>query len=516
MQVSHPYAGTHTLAAPYTQAIANLFPDLKLLDEHWCQLRHDPGTTVLLRNLGVDTPSPVLSHYRWPHPPGKPPFEVQKETVCLLTENARAYVLSGMGVGKTVCALWAFDYLKSIGLADKMLVVCPISTMRITWMKEIFEFVPHLRGAVVYGSRAKRQDILARTDVDVYIINHDGVEVIAAELEARPDIDVLTLDELAVYRNPTERAKIMRRLAEPRTWVWGMTGSPAPHAPTDVWGQARIVTPGTVPKFFGRFRDQLMVKFGPYKYIPRHNAIEQAYAALQPSVRFQLEDVTELPPYISRRIDVDMGPKQKLVYEQIKAHCLSLIGSEEITAVNAGAALNKLMQISLGWVYASSGKVVQLDNQARIDTMLDIVNSTDGKVLLFTSFKHSLAGLEAALRKAQIDTMPAISGDTPEKKRSEILAAFQNTSQGKVLPAHPQCMSHGVTVTAADTVIWFGPITSLDIYDQANHRIRRIGQVRKQQFMHLQATATEKALYTALINHQNTQTLLLDMFRGDE
>jgi SNF2 family DNA or RNA helicase len=83
------------------------------------------------------------------------------------------------------------------------------------------------------------------------------------------------------------------------------------------------------------------------------------------------------------------------------------------------------------------------------------------------------------------------------------------------LNAHPQCLAHGLTLTAADTVVWFGPITSLEIYDQANARIRRVGQKQKQQFLHLQGTPTEKRLYSMLINKQNVQNQLLEMFRGD-
>ncbi len=499
------------LQVPALPDIMNLFPDFRQTGADVGVIKHDLGSTVMLRNLGYAAPSPVTMYYSFPHPPEKPPFDVQKETVELLTENKRAYVLSGMGVGKTVCPIWAFDYLRGLGLVHKMLVVAPLSTLKFTWLRELFDFTPHLKGVVLHGTRAKRLEAL-KTDADVYIVNHDGVQVIYDELLKRSDIDLLCLDELAVYRNATDRSKLMQKLAQTREWVWGMTGAPTPHAPTDVFQQAKIVTPSTVPAFFGRFREMLMYKVSQFKWVPRPNANEQAYAALQPSVRFALEDVTELPPYISRRIDVDMGPKQAVIYEEMRKHCFGMVNGQAITAANAGAALNKLLQISLGYVYDNTGKVVQLDNGPRINALLDILAAKQGKVIVFSAFKHVLDGLETTMRGAGYDVV-SVSGDTPAGKRAEIFHTFQNTSQIEIINAHPQCMAHGITLTAADTVIWFGPFLSLEVYDQANARIRRVGQRSKQQYIHLQATAAEKRIYSLLINSQNMQTELLDMFR---
>jgi SNF2 family DNA or RNA helicase len=500
---------------PLRPDVKSLFQDLRPVDATKAWLKHDPSTTLMLRNLGLEVPSPVLFHYDFPHPLGKPPFEVQKDTVRLLTENLRAYVLSTMGVGKTLCPLWAFDYLQGLGVARKMLVVAPLSTLKFVWQSEAFGFLPHLRTSVVYGTRKQRLDALAK-DADVYIINHDGVKTVLPELTKKfgPG-DALTIDELAVYRNASERSKIMQNFAQRFTWVWGLTGSPAPRQPTDVWGQARIVTPNTVPKFFGRFRDHLMVKINQFKWVPRHDATQKAFEVLKPAVRYTLEDVTELPPYISRRIEVDMGPKQAKVYEQIRQHCFAAVGNQAITAVNAGAALNKMLQISLGWVYSNTQGVIQLDNDARIQTILDIIEAADGKVLVFVPFKHALKGIWDAINAEGWDVAPAVSGDTPISARNQIFNAFQNTDQYKVLPAHPQCMAHGVTLTAADNTIWTAPITSLEIYDQANARTRRVSQKRKQQYHHLQSTKTEARMYSNLINSQDMQGSLLDLFRDN-
>lgn len=496
----------------HDEAIANLIPNLHtitLRGEKKLVVPHGPTETYLLRKLGHDVPAPINTHYDYC---GGKPFEVQRKTCALLTMNQRAYVLSGMGTGKTKAALWAWHYLHTNGFAKKLLVVAPLSTLKFTWAREVFNTLPGVNVAVLHGSKAKRLEILNDPSVDIFVINHDGIKVISEALAVNKQIDSLVLDELAIYRNGrSERTKQMREFARGMAWVWGMTGSPIPNEPTDAWGQATVVTPHTVPKFFGRFRDELMYKVTQYKYVPKPDAVERAFAALQPAVRFTLDDVTELPECVERTMDVELGPKQGKIYDALAEHAYAAVQSKEITAANAGAVMMKLLQISAGWVYSSDGAIVPLDNDERISALMDAINSTDNKVLVFVPFKHALAGISKALEKEGIDHT-VVSGDTAAGKRAEIFNLFQNTDKYRVLAAHPQCLAHGITLTSADVVVWFSPVTSLEIYEQANHRIRRVGQKNRQQIIHLQGTPVEKKIYTMLRRKQKVQNSLLDLF----
>jgi SNF2 family DNA or RNA helicase len=462
-----------------------------------------------LRKLGYDVPSPILSHYDWC---GGKPFEAQKKTCAMLTMNQRAYVLNGMGTGKTKAALWAWDYLRSNGFANKMLVVAPLSTLKFTWGREVFQTLPGINAVVLHGSKAKRLEALNDPTADIFIINHDGLKVIIDEIMEHKEIDCLVLDELAVYRNGgSQRTKMTRKLAQTMSWVWGMTGSPIPNEPTDAWAQCTIVTPNTVPKYFGRFRDELMQRITQFKWAPKADAVDRAFAAMQPAVRFTLDDVTELPECIERTHDVEMGPKQTKVYRALVDHCHAAIAAKDITAANAGAVMMKLLQVATGWVYSSDGTTVPLDNDKRIDALIDAINGTDRKVLVFAPFKHALAGISAALTSEGIDHA-TVSGDTPANERAHIFNLFQNTERYRVIVAHPQCLAHGITLTAADTVVWFAPVTSLEIYDQANHRIRRVGQKHKQLVLHLQSTPVERKIYALLQKKQRVQEKLLELF----
>lgn len=500
------------VAVPPRGDLQTLFPKAKVVTHEGNPLmviNHDIVTTQLLRNMGFDVPAPVLSHYDWC---GGTPFDVQKKTVAMLTSNQRAYVLNGMGTGKTKAALWAWHYLHTTGNAGKMLVVAPLSTLNFTWAREIFQTLHGVKVAVLYGTRKKRLELLADTSIDVYVINHDGLAVVAEAVSQRLDIDTCVLDELATYRNgTTERTKVTRKVTKRMKWLWGMTGSPTPNLPTDAWGQCSIVTPNTVPSFFNRFRDEVMTRITQFKYMPKRDALDKVFEVMQPAVRFTLDDVVELPELIERTIDVDMGPKQKKVYTQMKDHAIAMAGSDEITAMNAGAVLNKLLQISTGYVYTRDKKIVALDNDERMTALVDAVNATDRKVLVFVPFVHALTAIKERLDREGYDTR-TVSGATPKGERDKVFTLFQNTDKVKVIVAHPQCMSHGLTLTAADTIIWFAPMPNLEIFEQANARIRRVGQKHKQQVLMLQATPAERNVYTKLRAKQRVQNALLDMF----
>lgn len=500
------------VGVPWAENIRNLFPAAKEMQfggTAHILLPHQPTETFLLRRLGYDVPSPILTHYDWC---GGAPFASQKSTAALLTLEQRAYVLNGMGTGKTKSALWGFDYLRSNNVCGKMLVSAPLSTLSFTWAREVFNTLPHRKCVVLHGTKKQRLEKLADPDAEIFIINHDGHKVILEELLLRTDINVLCIDELAVFRNGSStRVKSMMKLTNRMQWVWGMTGSPIPTSPTDAWAQARLVTPTRVPKYFGRYREELMMKATAFKWVPKHDAVDKAYATLQPAVRFTLDDVTELPECIERTIDVEMGPKQAKIYDALAKQCYVAVQSQEITAANAGAVIMKLLQVSTGWVYDKDRNIVGLDNNERIEALIDAINATDRKVLVFAPFKHALAGISAALTLEGIEHA-TVDGDTPASERAQVFNIFQNTSKYRVILAHPQCLAHGITLTAADTVIWFAPVTSLEIYDQANHRIRRVGQNHKQLVLHLQSTPVERKIYRMLQTKQKVQDKLLKLF----
>lgn len=516
----HVSAAHKMLVVPQNTAVANMFPAAKVVDlkgKPYHLVPHKPAECFILRTMGYTVPAPILTHYDWP---GQfKPFDAQRQTAGLLTMNKRAYVLNSMGTGKTSAALWSWDYLYGNHLAKKLLVVCPLSTMKFTWAREVFNTLPHRKAVVCHhASKAKRIERLNDPTADIYIVNHDGAKLLHDEimkLIKAGTIGVIVIDELAVYRNgQSQRTKQMKYIAAAIDWAWGMTGSPMPRSPCDVWAQCQIITPSTVPKFFSHFRDKVMTKINQFKYFPKPNAVETAYSVMQPAVRFTMDDVTELPDVVHQTRDIPMGPKQAKIYKLLASACHAALGANEITAANAGAVMMKLLQVATGWVYDNKRQTVTLDGNNRLEALIETIDEAERKVLVFVPFIHALDGISQVLTAEGIDHA-VVSGQTNITERSKIFNLFQNTDTYKVLLAHPQCLAHGITLTRANVIVWYGPVTSLETYEQANARIRRIGQRHKQLVLHLQSTPVERKIYKLLENNQQVQDAFLAMFADE-
>jgi SNF2 family DNA or RNA helicase len=408
--------------------------------------------------------------------------------------------------------LWAYDYLKSLGQIRKVLVISPLSTLERTWADEVFRHFPHISVGVLYGSAARRRKILDQ-DHDIYLVNHDGIKVIEEDIKKRDDIDLIVVDEIAAFRNAsTSRWKSLRNICTNRPYIWGLTGTPTPNLPTDAWAQCRLICPQNVPPYFGKFRDAVMKQLGQFKWVVREGATEIVANAMQPSIRFSRDECVDLPPCLFQNRSVKMTPEQVKAYNDMATKLKMEFNSQEARAVNEAVKMQKLIQIACGVVYDSDGNDVMLPNNERINEVKDIVDEAGTKVIVFVPFKGVLRDVAEQLGKHF--TVATISGETSKAARDEIFDQFQNGKSLKVLVAQPAAMSHGLTLTAASTIIWFAPVTSNEIYQQANARITRPGQKHNQLIVNIDASEVERRIYSRLQKKQSMQGLLLETLRG--
>lgn len=508
-----PWRADLAALIPHARRLAHQGTDMLLIPN-----RHDEAK--LCRNLGVPVPSPILTRYHWAASDGRAPWDIQRTTAALLSESPRAYVLSTMGTGKTRAALFAADWLAQTAGARRWLIAAPLSTLTPVWEQELFRMFPQRRVVVLYGDRAKRSKLLAE-DADYYVVNHHGLILLAKELIERR-FDGVIYDELAVVRTKsTQLWKASNAIINPTTniprWVWGLTGSPTPNAPTDAWGQIRLLTPARVERTMTSFKDRTMRQISSFKWVLRPEANQIVFEAMQPSVRFTRDDVMELPEtsYVDRQVklDGDTAKAYKMLFDKMR---VITNAGESITAVNEGVLQSKLLQVAMGYVYTDKGTTYALSGTARLDALAEIVDECDRKIIVFVPFIHALEGVAAFLHK-QGHIVSTISGDTARGARDNTFRRFQDEQDPlRVLIAHPQTMAHGLTLTSANTIVWFGPINSLEIYEQANARITRPGQTSKTFIVHLGGSPVEKLAYARLRNKSKMQGLLLDLFKQQE
>ena|SRR5215471_15929726 len=493
--------------------IAQLIPHAKLLHhdgEKLLVVQNSYDVTKVLRNVGVNAPPPILTRYDWL---GQKPWDIQKTTTALLSENLRAYILNEFGTGKTRCVIWAADWLKRNSGAGRVLIAAPLSTLNPVWEVELFRLMPRARVQVLHGTKAERLERLAK-DADFYIINHHGLKLLQKELLERK-FDIFVIDELAVFRNRrTGLWKSAAAIVNQTKYAWGMTGSPTPKAPTDAWAQIHMLTPGSTTRTWIRFRDLTMRQITQFKWVRRPGAQELIHQQMQPSVRFALEDVAELPETTNRQVLVPLEPEAQKAYQLMFDKMRIMYKDKTITAVNEGVLQSKLLQVACGSIYTDKDGKVDLPADGRLDALTNIVESTARKVIVFVPFLHALERVADHVRKTE--EVAVVHGSTPIGQRNRIFHAFQNEEHPRVIVAHPACMSHGLTLTAANTIIWYCPTNNFETYEQANARMRRPGQTSKTLIAHLVGTPIERLVYNRLQDKGIFQGVLLELFHQQE
>jgi SNF2 family DNA or RNA helicase len=291
-----------------------------------------------------------------------------------------------------------------------------------------------------------------------------------------------------------------------------MTGTPAAQSPLDAYGLAKMVNPLSVPRFFGSWRDMVMWKVTQFKYKPKETAKDTVYKALQPAIRFTKEECLDLPDMVYAKRFVEMTPQQKKYYETLRKQMVMQVAGEDVTAANAAIGLNKLLQISTGALYTDEGDTIQFDIKNRYQVLKEVIDESSQKVLVFVPFRHTIDLLSEKLQQDNV-TSEIIRGDVSAPNRTEIFRRFQSNRDPRVLIIQPQAAAHGVTLTAANTVVWWGPTSSLETYAQANARVHRSGQKHKCTVIQLAGSNAEKRIYRLLDDRINIHTEMINLYK---
>ena len=492
------------------QQITTVIPKSKELPGNEVVVHWGLDEAQVLRNLRIkNVPSPILGRYDWP---GQyRPFNHQRTTAAFLTMNRRAFCLNEQGTGKTGSVIWAADYLIRAGRIKRVLVICPLSIMDSAWRADLFKFAMHRSVDIAYGAKDKRRAVI-NGPAEFVIINYDGVEIVADDI-ARGGFDLIVVDECNAYKNAqTKRWKVLNSLLKADTWLWMLTGTPAAQSPLDAYGLAKLVNPQGVPKYFTSFRDMVMTKLTNFRWIPKENATQTVYNALQPAIRYTKDECLDLPEMTYTRRNVELTKQQQKYYDLLKKRMVIQAGGEEITSVNAAVNMSKLLQISCGAVYSDTGETLEFDISKRYDVLTEVIDESSQKVLIFVPFKHVISILSQKLTADGYEN-EIISGDVSAGKRADIFTRFQNEANPRVLIIQPQAAAHGVTLTAANTVVWWGPTASLEIYSQANARVHRSGQHHPSTVVQLAGSGIERHVYNLLDKKIDVHAKIVDLYK---
>lgn len=534
MPVAVPDKKAILLTMRNPKRITDVFPRHQQIDEHNVAVPMRSESVQVLRNMGINVVGmePIRYLYEYPRLRGQfDPMPHQRTMAEFMTVNPKCFVLSEQRCGKTGSVIWASDYLRREGTIGSVLVLSTMSTMRQVWKNDIFSIIPGASYAVAHGTAAKRKKVLSE-NYDYWIMNHDGIkhsfdQLLQMVLDRR--ITAIIVDEGAKFADHnTERYAALKALCDACHYVWWLTGTIAARGVDKVWGQCRIINPSLMPKSptewkykvmwkAKTFRDPKTNQYKGEKWVPMEDAVDKIYNVLTPAIRFRKRDVfKDLPPIVQRQLDVGLSPQQKKMVSALtgKDSAVVLPDGSTIVATNPGVRLMKILQVCTGSVKDTEGNNHRVDCSPRMDELMDILDGTERKVIVFATFHAAVDLLVETIRKRC--KVISVDGRVTGKAREAALDAFRFDEATRVGVFHPGTVSHGLDFSAADTIVWWGPHDKAEEVAQANERMASLAQRNPMAIYQLSGCYQEAQSYATVNEGLNLQDQLHRMFEDSK
>lgn len=437
------------------------------------------------------------------------PHNYQQTATRFIVEHPEAAILLGMGLGKTIITLTAvWELLLDYFTVSRVLVIAPLRVARDTWPAEASKW-DHLNGlsvAVAVGSKADRLAALSKSAM-VTVINRENVPWLVAHYGDAWPFDMVIIDELSSFKN--HRAKRFTSLVKTRPhvtrWV-GLTGTPASNGLMDLWAEFRLLDGGArLGRFITRYRDRWFTPdkrngMQVFTYKPREGAEDEIYDAISDmTLSMRTTDHLQLPGLTVTTQAVNLGTRERKVYDRLKADMVIELEGQTVDASNAAALSGKLLQLASGAVYDEHGQVVEV-HSAKLDALEDLIEAANGQPLLVAYwYRHDLERIRARFPHAR------------ELKTSTDIATWNNGEIPLAL-IHPASAGHGLNLQAGGhLLVWFSLTWSLELYQQTNARLHRQGQREPVTITHLATIGTlDEKVLAALDAKDTTQAALID------
>lgn len=443
----------------------------------------------------------------------------QETATSHILEHTHGALFLDMGLGKTVCTLTAIDELMYGELEiNKTLVIGPVRVIKSVWEAEIekWNHLKRLKAVQVVGTPKQRAEIL-KQDADIYLLSVNNTVWFCEQYKNKDfPFDMMVIDELSSFKNQnSKRFKALRKIQPLFKRIVGLTGTPAPNGLIDLWSQIYLLDSGErLGKFITHFRDEY---FRPgarngaivYNYILRKGSEERIHNRVSDvCMSMKNEDYLDMPERIDNIIEVELTPKLQKQYNEFeKEQVMEIMEASEgvISAVNAAALSNKLLQFANGAIYDEDKNWHEI-HDLKIKTVEELIENANGQpILIAWTFRHDMYRLKKALKKYN-----------PRELEDDKTIRDWNAGKIQVLMMHPASGGHGLNLQAGgNIIIWFGQTWSLELEQQLNARLHRQGQQNAVVINKLVTTKThESDVIKSQISKDKTQSALMDAVKA--
>ena len=403
-----------------------------------------------------------------------------------------------MGTGKTKVLIDNLAMLYDKGKVDGALIVAPKGVIGTWYNQEIPTHLPdHIENVTVLWqsnitkTQQEKLDSLFKSETNLHILimnvealsTDKGLKFAGKFLNSHKVL--MAIDESTTIKNSSaKRTKNILALSKYARYKRIMTGSPVTKNPLDLYSQCEFLSPWLLNfQSFYAFRNRyaemrtIHARGRSIQVVHRFQNIGELSDKLKDfSYRVLKEDCLDLPDKIYVKRNITLTPEQAKVYRQMKTTALAVLNGKQVTSVTVLTQLMRLHQITCGHFTADDG-TTQLVKNNRITELMNVLEETEGKAIIWANYQHDISEIKnAIIKEYDLGSVVDYYGLTPQDQRQDNIKRFQQDPECRFLLGTPQTGGYGITLTAANTVIYYSNGYDLEKRLQSEDRAHRIGQ----------------------------------------
>ena len=421
-----------------------------------------------------------------------------------------------MGTGKTKVLIDNLAMLYDKGKVDGALIIAPKGVVGTWYNQELpnhladhIENVTVLWQANINKKQQEKLDQLFKTghELHILVMNVEALSTDKGKLFAakflRSHKSMLAIDESTTIKNPkAKRTKNILSLSSICKYRRIMTGSPVTRNPLDLYAQCEFLNPRLLQftsyyAFRNRYAEMktIHVHGRSVNVVHKFQNLKELSETLKPfSYRVLKQDCLDLPEKVYIKREISLSPEQKRLYEQMKKQAIAVLNGKQVTSVTVLTQLMRLQQITCGHFTADDGSIQPVKNN-RLAELLDVLEEVEGKVIIWGHYQEDVKNIVNILtEKYGPGSVVSYYGLTPQEERQKNIKRFQANNGVRFLVGTPQTGGYGITLTEANTVIYYSNGYDLEKRMQSEDRAHRIGQKKTVTYVDIiaQDTVDEK------------------------
>ena len=421
-----------------------------------------------------------------------------------------------MGTGKTKVLIDNLAMLYDKGRVDGALIIAPKGVVGTWYNQELPNHLPeHIENVTVLWQaniNKKQQDKLDQLfktghELHIIVMNVEAFSTDKGRLFAakflRSHKSMIAIDESTTIKNPkAKRTKNILSLGDICKYRRIMTGSPVTRNPLDLYSQCEFLNPNLLQftsyyAFRNRYAEMktIHVHGRSVDVVHKFQNLKELSETLKPfSYRVLKQDCLDLPEKVYIKREINLSPEQKKLYEQMKKQAFATLNGKQVTSVTVLTQLMRLQQITCGHFTADDGSIQPIRNN-RLAELLDVLEEIEGKVIIWGHYQEDVKNIVNILTdKYGPGSVVSYYGLTPQEERQKNIKKFQANNGVRFLVGTPQTGGYGITLTEANTVIYYSNGYDLEKRMQSEDRAHRIGQKKTVTYVDIiaQDTVDEK------------------------